>query len=199
MYVQTHIKRRSSSTFWFSIYFREICAKEFALYFEQPRWENIVLQAAHAEPCIRHIALSLGALSRHRYQPNFLAGSQQPDSLLSYGLMQYSLAIQVLNERLATSPQRYELAVLASIMFVAIEALQEHQNQVQMLLDSIFYVLERSFPSTSISTTPQDASNISTLPVMPVLDQSLWRTTPELDQLIYSLSQIRLQYRLLSS
>jgi hypothetical protein len=51
-------------------YFRSICARDVALFFELPIWETIMLQGVQAEPTLHHAALAIGALSRSRYHPD---------------------------------------------------------------------------------------------------------------------------------
>ncbi|CAH0056287.1 unnamed protein product [Clonostachys solani] len=98
-------------------YFRVVCAPEFSLYFEQPIWETLILQAATAEPSIYHAALAIGALGRSRYCP----GTDLAGSATRYSLHQYGSAIRALQNRLETSSQSLELTVLASIVFVVVE------------------------------------------------------------------------------
>jgi hypothetical protein len=121
-------------------YFRDICAPEFALYFELHSWSNFVLQAAYREPSMWHAALAISALSRRHYVPN---KSGYEDKLLyEYGVKQYNYAIQNLNRRLDCSTQSLELAILASIVFITIEVLQGHNDKVQIHLRCAFAILK---------------------------------------------------------
>jgi hypothetical protein len=56
-------------------------------------------------------------------------------------MMQYNLAIQELNNRLDSSARSWELALMGSIVFIAIEVLQEHEDKIQMHLRSAFAIL----------------------------------------------------------
>ncbi|OAP58568.1 hypothetical protein AYL99_07658 [Fonsecaea erecta] len=126
-------------------YFRRVCARDFALYFESPWWEGVVLRYAHAEPSIFHAALSISVMSRTNYHPPSPAsplssssstswdhrypGQPHPlhnadlDSAAEYCLAQYLLAIRQLNARLDSSVASVELAAFASILFVYIEGM----------------------------------------------------------------------------
>ncbi|VUC25077.1 unnamed protein product [Clonostachys rosea] len=98
-------------------YFRVVCAPEISLYFGQPIWETLILQAAASEPTIYHAALAIGALGKSRYCPR----TDPADSATRYSLQQYGLAIRALQNCWDTSSQILELSVLASIVFVVVE------------------------------------------------------------------------------
>lgn len=132
-------------------YFRVVCSKEFSLQFEETSWERIVLQAALAEPWMRHAALAVGALSRVHYLPVESQMSPfQAEPMAEYATKQYNLAIQKLNRRLDSSCRSWELALLGSIIFIAIEVLQKCDNRVGMHLQSAFAILE-SYPGAMSS------------------------------------------------
>jgi len=106
-------------------FFRLVCAKEFALLFGNPLWENLVLSTAHAEPSMYHATLAISALSRMHYSTaeNF-SDLGYNCSVNEYSLLQYNLAIQFLNTRLDGSAQSAWLAVLGSIIFINIDFLR---------------------------------------------------------------------------
>jgi hypothetical protein len=111
-------------------YFRLVCARDFALYFESDSWETLLLQAAHREPSIYHAVLAISALSRSNYYPaQVWHDPGYLRSAVEYSMAQYTLAIRTLNERLRASVEDAELAVLASILFINIEAFQGHQHR----------------------------------------------------------------------
>jgi len=110
-------------------YFRLVCARDFALCFESAPWESLLLRSVHREPSIFHAALAIAALSRHGYSPTqvwYDPGSTR--SAIEFSMVHYNLAIQTLNGRLERSIGSSKLAVLASILFIHIEAFQEFQN-----------------------------------------------------------------------
>ncbi|CZR60669.1 uncharacterized protein PAC_10565 [Phialocephala subalpina] len=121
-------------------YFRTICTREFSLYFEDPAWERIILQVALAEPCMQHAAVAIGALSRSQYHLD-----ESRHAAFEYSMRQYNLSIQALKRRLDSAPD-CELAVLAGLVFIAIEMLQRHGNKAAMLLRGSLDML-RSNPS----------------------------------------------------
>lgn len=97
---------------------------------------------------MRHAALAISALTRSHYHPSEAGDTPyQIESAIEYSMNQYNLAIQKLNKRLDTSTQSWELAILGSIVFIAIEVLQEHDNRVQMHLRSAFAIFE-ALPNT---------------------------------------------------
>ncbi|KAE9364318.1 hypothetical protein N431DRAFT_421185 [Stipitochalara longipes BDJ] len=116
-------------------YFINVCTKEFSLYFQSPAWESIILQAACTEPCIRHAALAIGAMSRKNYHSQL---SQFP---LEYSMKQYNLALRSLNDALDKSARSRELAILGSIVFIAFEVLWGADTRVRMHLDGAFAIL----------------------------------------------------------
>ncbi|KAF3404710.1 hypothetical protein DPV78_002683 [Talaromyces pinophilus] len=121
-------------------YFVNVCTREFSLYFESPAWENIVLQAACTESCIRHSALALGAMSRHNYR-HHLQLPQSSDLLLEYSMMQYNMALRALNDTLDGSMRSLELAILGSIVFIAFEVLWGADTRVKVHMDGAFSIL----------------------------------------------------------
>jgi hypothetical protein len=110
-------------------YFRLVCARDFALCLESAPWENLLLQNMHLEPSIGHAALAIAALSRNHYSPmQIWYDPGNTTSAIEFSIVHYNLAIQTLNGRLEESIESSELAVLASILFIHIEAFQEFQN-----------------------------------------------------------------------
>jgi len=110
-------------------YFRLVCARDFALCLESAPWESLLLRNVHLEPAICHAALAIAALSRHYYSPTqvwYDPGSTS--SAVEFSILHYNLAIKILNGRLERSIESSELAVLASVLFIHIEAFQELQD-----------------------------------------------------------------------
>jgi hypothetical protein len=108
-------------------YFRNVCTKEFSLYFEVELYEKVILLAAYAEPCIMHAVLAIGALIRCQ---NAAHGSQTPSiqllgSAAEYPTEQYNLAIRTLNRRLDSSTASWELAVLGSLVSSALKCFKD--------------------------------------------------------------------------
>jgi hypothetical protein len=110
-------------------YFRHVCARDFVVCFDSTPWESLVLQNAYLEPSIYHAALAIAALSRHHYSPGH-AWYDPGDTIsaFEFSMIHYSLAIQALNGKFEESVGKSKLAVLASILFIHIEAFQGFQN-----------------------------------------------------------------------
>ncbi|KAF2118504.1 hypothetical protein BDV96DRAFT_643750 [Lophiotrema nucula] len=108
-------------------FFHVVCAKDFSLYFENNFWEPILLRTAQTEPSIYHAALAISALSRRSYFPiqDWHDSVWRTPSATQYSILQYNLAIQHLNARLDGSAESVWLAVLASIIFIQIQHLQD--------------------------------------------------------------------------
>jgi 3-polyprenyl-4-hydroxybenzoate decarboxylase len=124
-------------------YFKTVCAPEFLLYFEDPSWETTVLQAAYVEPCIYHATVAIGALSRSRYHPQSSQSSPfPPDAAFVFSMKQYNLAIQAFSTRLDDSARSCELALLGSLVFIALKVLIGCDNQVLVHLRSAFALLQ---------------------------------------------------------
>ena len=171
-------------------YFRVVCIPEFSLYFQEVMWETIVLQAISSEPCMRHAALAISALTRSRYHPSEAGDAPyQIESAIEYSMKQYNLAIQKLNKRLDISTQSWELAILGSIIFTAFEALQGHDNRVQMHLRSAFAILE-AHPNAATCSMSCTDSGVTPL----VAGENCWtawgythRSSRDLDYLVKAL------------
>jgi len=110
-------------------YFRLVCAKDFALCLESEMWTGLLLRAVYQEPSIYHAALAIAALSRHGYGPKQVwHDSGRTSSAIEFSILQYSSAIQILNRQLEATIGSSELAVLASILFIHIEAFQDFRT-----------------------------------------------------------------------
>jgi hypothetical protein len=110
-------------------YFRLVCAKDFALYFESASWESLLLRSAYLEPSIYNAALAIAALSRQYYSPTqFWYGPCRTKSAVEFSMVRYNLAVRTLNGRLEESAESSELAVLASVLFIKIEAFQKFRE-----------------------------------------------------------------------
>ncbi|KAE9377393.1 hypothetical protein N431DRAFT_402320 [Stipitochalara longipes BDJ] len=110
-------------------YFRLVSARDFALCFESATWESLLLRNVQLEPSIGHAALAIAALSRHQYSPTQVWHDPgRTSSAIEFSILHYNLAIQILNRRLEKSIGSSELAALASILFIHIEAFQEFQD-----------------------------------------------------------------------
>ncbi|KAJ4209692.1 hypothetical protein NW759_013339 [Fusarium solani] len=103
-------------------YFLSICAQEFSLYFQSPIWERFVLYAVHAEAWAFHAALAISVLSRRSYAPSHNNTTLQVD----FPTLHYNQAIRALNQRLDTTAESAELAVLGSVLFINLEFLRAH-------------------------------------------------------------------------
>jgi hypothetical protein len=146
-------------------YFQVVCAGEFALFFELPTWENIILQGTLAEPALHHAALAIGALASSRYHPD----RWQTSRAMTFSIRHYSMAIRHLHCRLDESSQSLEVAVLASVVFSYIEFLLGLDSRVDMHIQAGCAMLENLLmrpDRTLVDSTPLglscQAGNLST-------------------------------------
>ena len=119
-------------------FFNVVCAREFALCFELPAWENIILQGTLAEPALHHAALAIGALASNRYYPDIC---QTPLARV-FSIQHYSMAIRDLHRRLDGSPQSLELAIMTSVVFSYIEFLLGLDSRVETHIQAGCAMLE---------------------------------------------------------
>lgn len=120
-------------------YFQNVCAKDFAGYFQSSLWETLVLKTAHEEPCISHAVVALGSLHRAQMYP---AGIRNNVSAPEYSVRYYRKAIVTLNQRLENCSMSWELAILSSLIFLALELLLGHDVVAFMHLKSGFRMLK---------------------------------------------------------
>jgi hypothetical protein len=137
---------------WHFEYFRVVFNKEFSLYLGTDVWEALLLRAALAEPCILHGVVALGALSRNTV-PSIANGKPalSPGFTLGYSLRKYNQAIQELNNRLAASPSSWQLAIVGSMIFIAIESLQGNYDVAETHLRGSLKILQGHGVSNIIS------------------------------------------------
>lgn len=137
---------------WHFEYFRVVYAKELSLLLGSSLWESLVIRAAFSERCILNAVVALGALSRNTV-PGARKGSALPTEFpMGYSLRKYNLAIQELNNRLAASPSRWDLAILGSLIFIAVESLRGNYGTAQMHLQGALAIIKaHDNPSDCVS------------------------------------------------
>ncbi|KAK8879869.1 hypothetical protein PGQ11_001163 [Apiospora arundinis] len=153
---------------WYFAYFRVVYAKHFSQHLGNHSWEALVLRAVATERCVSEGAIALGALSSHLVPSNV---SGQPVLLFgfpsTYSLKKYNLAIQSLHRQLAANSHRnWEVAVLGSLIFSAIEGLRGNKAGVQMHIGSALAILEsheRGNNTGSTLTGPDISQALQTL------------------------------------
>jgi hypothetical protein len=134
-------------------FFRHVCARDFALVFESSIWESILVQAAHAERSLFHATLAVSVLTRAHYFPTqVFHGSGCSDLAVAYAIWQYNLGIKCLNARLRSRVNCTELAILGSILFMAIEGFQGYRKQMLVHLRGGLALLQ-SPEASSFNTT----------------------------------------------
>jgi hypothetical protein len=154
-------------------YFRSVCVADLSGFFEDPLWARLVLQASHDEPSIKHATVAFGALHRHKRYSPVEYGENRKD-LLHYATTKYLQAVKVLNLRLDESPMSSELAILASLLFMAYEVFRGNDPGVLVHFEGAYAILQTLRQQYSIPETfdPSDlsAKDISISKSTPVPD-----------------------------
>jgi len=163
---------------WHFEYFRVVCTSQLSLILGTPRgWETLILRAAFTEECILQGVLALGALSRNvvpRFDKLFSRKARFfPGYSVGYSWSKYGLAIQGMNRRLggvvkgddddtsSTAISSWEIAVLSSLMFIAIEAIQGSEDVARMHLRGALAIYESSQTSPSTYLTPESRRELA--------------------------------------
>jgi hypothetical protein len=128
--------------------------------------------------------LAIGALSRIHYRPGESSSLVEPAA--EYSIKQYNMAIRQLNNCLDASTRSWELAIMASIVFIVIEVLQGHDNQVRTLLHSAFALL-REHPATVIRSDEQMNRGVGSEVGGVDLTRPTFEVNPKLDYLVRAL------------
>lgn len=105
-------------------FFRENSATEFPGFFESSFWGQLVLQASHAEPSIRHAVIALGSLHETIRQGEWTPlESGRPCDL--FALQQCNKAIGHLNQTIGSDKHHSkEMLLLSCAIFICFESLQ---------------------------------------------------------------------------
>ncbi|PVH85458.1 hypothetical protein DL98DRAFT_527466 [Cadophora sp. DSE1049] len=144
-------------------FFRTVCTNSFSTHFNANLWKGIILRAAHTEPFVLHAVLAIGALTQsNAHAPTY------PTPILEYSLKKYSLASRMLGQRMKSGTADWKLAILGSLVFLAIEVLQGHELGALLHMRSGEAIL-KSLPSskpnllnTLATSGPIYAANVTT-------------------------------------
>lgn len=105
-------------------FFRENSAAEFPGFFESSFWGQLVLQASHAEPSIRHAVIALGSLHETIQQGEWtpLESGRPCDP---FALQQCNKAIGHLNQNIGSDEYHSkEMLLMSCAIFICFESLQ---------------------------------------------------------------------------
>ena len=105
-------------------FFRENSAADFPGFFESSFWGQLVLQASHAEPSIRHALIALGSLHETVQQEEWTLLKRRR-ACDSFALQQCNKAIGHLNQNIRSNGQRSkEMLLMSCAIFICFESLQ---------------------------------------------------------------------------
>jgi hypothetical protein len=97
-------------------------------YFQDPVWSQLILQACHTEPVIRHAVNALGALHEQRYLPGETSENNVELALVKndFPNRQYAKALGGLQKLLSSGKASVNVVLLTALLCVHFESLQEH-------------------------------------------------------------------------
>lgn len=103
-------------------YFRLVCTRSLSRYFRDTFWERTILQISNTEPAIRSAIVAFARLLRHQtvYGHEWSAKTNKDPAINA----DYAQALQGINQRLDTSESSWELALVGSLIFTALEVLR---------------------------------------------------------------------------
>ncbi len=105
-------------------FFRENSAAEFPGFFESSFWGQLVLQASHAEPSIRHAVIALGSLHETIQQEEWTP-LQSGNPCDPFALQQCNKAIGHLNQNIGSDEHHSkEMLLMSCAIFICFESLQ---------------------------------------------------------------------------
>ena len=90
-------------------------------------WERKVLQAAVAEPSIRHAVIAIGAIHEDFSSRLQIHDSDYEPPIQAFALRQYTKAIRHLHQLMATQAQQLDFTLLACILFICFDSLLGNQ------------------------------------------------------------------------
>lgn len=122
-------------------YFRTECTEEFSGFFNSTLWKRLILQAAHSELFVLQAVLAIGALRRSQLTLPCSA-FKYDHAILEYCMSKYNIASRELGQRIKTGTADWRLAVLGSLVFLAIEVLQGHESGALMHLGNGMAILK---------------------------------------------------------
>jgi hypothetical protein len=99
-------------------------APQLSAFYGEPFWSQLVLQASHYEPSIRHAITALGSLhERFENEEEFLTKSNTDHRYNdSFGLQEYGLAIKALVQPFSQNePQAIDVCLISCILFACFE------------------------------------------------------------------------------
>ena len=115
--------RKERRAFYF---FRDNSAASFRGFSESSFWDQLVLQASHTEPGIRHAVIALGALHENvQLKEGTVLKSEIPSD--SFALQQCNMAIGHLKRDISSSGlHSKQMLLMSCILFICFEALQSN-------------------------------------------------------------------------
>ena len=146
-------------------FFREKSATEFSGLFESSFWGELVFQACHAEPSIRHAVIALGSLHETIQQGEWtpLESGRPCDP---FALQQCNKAIGHLNRNIGSDEHHSkEMVLMSCAIFIYFESLQGNyesalshmQCGLRIFRDWQAENKESSLPATAISFQPHQS------------------------------------------
>jgi hypothetical protein len=147
-------------------FFREKSATDFPGFFDSTFWGQLVLQASHAEPSIRHAVFALGSLHETvQHEESTLSKSRRACD--PFALQQCNKAIGHLNQNIRSSGQHSdEMLLMSCAIFICFESLQGNYESALSHMQSglrIFrsWQAEINKPSPGVATSSQHHQSVN--------------------------------------
>ncbi|KAF8859255.1 hypothetical protein BDZ45DRAFT_801772 [Acephala macrosclerotiorum] len=143
-------------------FFRDFSCRRLAYSYPSKFWEQILFQACHNEPAVRHATIALGALHERFVLGNKgLPDMQQLDNISgTFPLEQYTKALRMLASRLQDTST--EVVLMASILFSYFESIRGHHASVAShIINAVKIIAELKCAPNSKQNPPLSISPIS--------------------------------------
>lgn len=124
-------------------FFRHNSAPDLPGFFESGFWSQLVLQASHAEPSVRHAVIALGSM-HETMQHEDLELSKTGKACNPFALQQCNKAIGHLNQYLCSNQQHSnEMLLISCAIFICFESLQGNYESALSHLSSGLAIFRR--------------------------------------------------------
>jgi hypothetical protein len=107
-------------------YYLNHTAPELSGYYDTSFWEKLLLQAAMAEPALRHAVIGIGSLHEAFAEPAKRLDYAPDNTDGGFAINQYTKAIAHLRRSLATGEQQPLTALMSCILFVCFDSIRGH-------------------------------------------------------------------------
>jgi hypothetical protein len=128
----SHLRGDAEDTQYFRFFRDEIAYELSGGFFDEPIWNQMILQSCHEAPCIQKIALSIAGLSRALKANNF---KEERDPHVEYALQAYEKSLQHFRVFVASNGSHDpRMLLMAGLLIYCFECLQGNmENAIQQI------------------------------------------------------------------